>query len=116
MRTYGRFTNPRTGVKKWVKVEADAQGFEDNVWLTALIQHLKGHVGESPFFAQSGIPQQPCAVQMIYPDFYINSIQNKFADKFRYLAITAVLGASVPTYNVQVVTHSGVTLNASTAV
>lgn len=109
MRTYGKIN----GV--WTKVETDANGFDDNVWLTTLMQNLKGQVNESPFFSSDGIPAQACAVSMIFPDFYVNQIQQKFAPHFQYLQITKAAGAT-PTYNIKVITHSGAVLPVTMAV
>ena len=40
MRTYGRITNAE-GNLQWVEVTTDANGRNDNVWLTTLAQNLK---------------------------------------------------------------------------
>ncbi len=56
MRTYGRQYNA-DGTYTWVEVSTDANGFDDAVWLTTMAQVLQLHLGESPFFANFGIPQ-----------------------------------------------------------
>ncbi|MCN3073292.1 hypothetical protein MLN10_17095 [Escherichia coli] len=64
MRTWGRVIDAN-GNKKWVAVESDANGDFSYGWLTTLIQTLKLGLGESPFYANYGIPAQQCIVQQI---------------------------------------------------
>jgi hypothetical protein len=40
-----------------VEVTTDANGYNDAVYLTTLSQVLKLNLGESPFYANYGIPQ-----------------------------------------------------------
>ena len=91
MRTWGRVTDAN-GNKKWVAVESDANGDFSCGWLTTLIQTLKLGLGESPFYANYGIPAQQCIVQQIYPDYYVNMVQQQFAGYFASLAISKVDG------------------------
>lgn len=106
MRTWGRVTDAN-GNKKWVAVESDANGDFSYGWLTTLIQTLKLGLGESPFYANYGIPAQQCIVQQIYPDYYVNMVQQQFAGYFASLAISKVDGADNPTYNIDVVFFNG---------
>lgn len=106
MRTWGRVTDAN-GNKTWQVVETDANGDDSYVWLTTLIQTLKLGLGESPFYAQFGIPAQQSIVQQIYPDYYVNMTQQQFAGYFASLAITKVDGAVNPTYNIDVVFRNG---------
>lgn len=116
MRTYGRIVPDPKGapnVKKWVEVETDAQGFNDYVYVTALIQVLKLNLGESPFYANYGIPAKPSVVTQVAPDFYVAQTQRQFAGFFANLVIARVpapvgLPKDTPTYNIAVTTHFGV--------
>lgn len=115
MRTWGRVTD-ENGNKKWVAVESDASGDFSYGWLTTLIQTLKLGLGESPFYAQYGIPAQQCIVQQIYPNYYVNMVQQQFAGYFASLSITRVDGAANPTYDVDVVFFNGASYRANIAV
>lgn len=110
MRTYGRSYNP-DGTYQWVVIETDANGFNDDVYLTTLAQVLKLNLGESPFYANYGIPQYQTIMTQVFPDYYVMNTQTQFAPYFASLAITRVPNAFPPEYNVNVVTHSGAILN-----
>ncbi len=112
MRTYGRVTNP-DGSKTWVQVNTDANGFNDQVYLTALAQVLKLNLGESPFYANYGIPQVQTILTQVFPDYYIMQAQSQFARYFASLTINRVSGTLEPVYNVQAVTNFGSTLGAN---
>lgn len=64
-------------------------------------------IGGVAFYANYGIPAQQCIVQQIYPDYYVNMVQQQFAGYFASLAITKVDGADNPTYNIDVVFYNG---------
>ena len=115
MRTWGRVIDA-AGNKKWVIVEEDADGDFSYGWLTTLIQTLKLGLGESPFYAQYGIPAQPSIVQQIYPDYYVSMTQQQFAGYFASLTISKVTGAANPTYNIEVVFLNGVSYRQEVAV
>lgn len=115
MRTWGRVKG-EDGNKQWVMVEQDDNGDFSYGWLTTLIQTLKLGLGESPFYAQYGIPAQQSIVQQIYPDYYVNMTQQQFAGYFASLAITKVDGADNPTYNIDVVFLNGVSYRKEVAV
>jgi hypothetical protein len=115
MRTYGRITNP-DGSKTWVVVQTDANGYNDMVWLTTLIQTLKLNLGESPFYAQYGIPAQQSVIQQVFPDYYVALTQQVFSPYFASLVISKTPGATTPSYQVNVTTHQGVKLNPSTPI
>lgn len=114
MRTYGRITNS-DGTKTWVVIETDANGWNDNVWLTTLAQALKLNLGESPFYANYGIPQYQTIVSQTLPDYYVIQMQTKFAPYFASLSIVRVPNSSPPTYNISAVCHSGAILNKTIA-
>ena len=112
MRTWGR-TYDANGNATWVEVTTDANGYNDSVYLTALAQVLKLNLGESPFFANYGIPAHQTVVTQVFPDFYALQTQSQFASYFASLSITRVPKSFPPVYNVQAVTHSGAILNAT---
>ncbi|MGQ3662125.1 hypothetical protein [Citrobacter braakii] len=115
MRTWGRITDAN-GNLQWVSVESDAGGDFSYGWLTTLIQTLKLGLGESPFYAQYGIPAQRSIVQQIHPDYYVNITQQQFAGYFASLTISKVSGAVNPTYTIDVVFLNGVSYQTSVAV
>ena len=109
MRTYGRTTN-EDGTKTWVVVETDANGFNDEVWLTTLIQCLLLNLGESPFYANYGIPAQQSLITQVMPDYYVLQTQSQFAPYFASLQV-AKLDAANPTYQINVITNAGAKVN-----
>jgi len=100
MRTWGRDSNGA-----WIEVTET-----DYVWITTLIQNLKLNLGESPFYAENGIPAQRAVIQQIFPDFYVQQIQQQFSQYFASLQITKVAGTTTPTYNVNIITNQGTTV------
>ncbi len=115
MRIYGR-TYDSLGNPTWVVVETDAAGNNDACYLTALAQVLKLNLGESPFYAQAGIPAQQSVITQVYPDFYAMMIQAQYSAYFAALTILRVPQSNPPLYNVQAVTHQGVVLGDSIAI
>ncbi|WP_237929984.1 hypothetical protein [Buttiauxella sp. S19-1] len=115
MRTWGRVTDAN-GSKRWVVVEQDDDGDFSYGWLTTLIQTLKLGLGESPFYAQYGIPAQQSIVTQVYPDYYVNMTQQQFAGYFASLSISKVDGAVNPTYEIQAILLNGVTYRGQIAV
>ena len=108
MRTYGRQIDPATGLlTKWVVVETSPEAGDDYVWLTTLAQCLKLNLNESPFFANYGIPAKPSVVQQIFPDYYVTSTQQQFAQFFASLIVTKI-PSSTPTYKINVTLNNGV--------
>lgn len=106
MRTYGRIYDSNSNSTGWQVVETDQNGFNDYVWLTTLIQCLLLNLGESPFYAQYGIPAQPTVIQQVQPDFYVARTQQQFAQYFANLVV-AKQGNNPPTYRISVTTHQG---------
>lgn len=107
MRTWGRVN----GI--WTEVTTDANGFNDQVYLTTLIQTLKLNLGESPFYADRGIPAQQSVIQQIQPDYYVLRTQALFAQYFAALLVAKVSqqpNQPNPTYSVNVTTQNGATL------
>ena len=111
MRVYGR--DSQTGT--WMEVTTDSNGFNDYVYVTALIQCLKLNLNESPFWANWGIPAQQSVVQQIFPDYYVALIQQRYSVYFASLAIQKV-NSLTPTYRINIVTNQGATVQLSIAV
>jgi hypothetical protein len=100
-RTFGRLNG------QWNVVETDENGYNDQVMLTTLAQNLKLNLGESPFYADKGIPAISSVQTAIAPTMYMARIQQYFAPYFANLTIAQVPGQVNPTYNVFVLTNSG---------
>lgn len=105
MRTWGRITLAN-GTKQWVEVP-EINGDFSYGWITTLIQCLKLSLGESPFYADHGIPAQRSVIQQLIPDFYVNMTQQQFAQYFASLTITRWPIIDPVTYQVEVVTLQG---------
>ena len=114
MRNWGRVYQDSNGKGgTWVEVSTDANGFNDGVYLTTLIQVLKLNLGESPFFANYGIPAEQSVIQQIQPDYYINRTQQQFAPFFAALLVSKqaqIANQPAPTYAINVTTQSGYAL------
>lgn len=111
MRIWGRVTNP-DGSRSWVQVTTDTSGSNDMVYITNLAQVLLLNLGESPFYANYGIPATPSIISQVFPDYYVAYTQQRFAQFFASL-IVSKQPLPNPTYNINVTTHQGVKLNAS---
>lgn len=109
MRTYGRVPvdplDPK-GPQRWVVVETTAQGFNDDVYITAMAQTLKLNINESPYWANFGIPARQSVMQQIFPDFYITFTQQYYSRFFASL-IVAKIPEPEPHYRFSLVTHQG---------
>ena len=117
MRTYGRIgqVNGVPGTGTWVEVSTDANGFNDMVMITTLIQVLKLELGESPIYGNCGIPAQQSIATQVFPDYYVAQTQAQFAPYFATLSTTRVTASFPPEYNVFIITHSGAVLNYTVA-
>ena len=105
-RVWGRVT-AADGTKTWAMVTTDQNGYDDAVNVTWLAQVLKLVLGESPFWANWGIPQYQSIMSQIAPTYYVMQTQGFFSGKFAALSITQIQGARNPTYNINVLTQSG---------
>lgn len=101
MRTWGR-----NHLGEWEEVSGD----NDAIYLTTLIQNLKLNIGESPFYARNGIPAQQSVISQIFPDYYVQQIQQQFSKYFASLLIAKIptsLQNHYPLYKINVLTHQG---------
>mgnify|MGYP005810851559 FL=1 len=115
MRTWGRINQTNGIGGQWVEVSTDESGYNDNVYLTALIQVLRLNLGESPFYADYGIPAHQSVITQVFPDYYAMITQQQFAQYFASLIITRVAGSSPPVYDVSVVCNNGTVVNTTVA-
>lgn len=112
MRTYGRSGGDSNNPGPWVVIETDVNGLNDMVWLTTLIQCLLLFLGESPFYANYGIPAKQSVVQQVFPDFYVLQTQSQFAQYFAALLVNRLPG-NTPAYDIKVTTNQGAKITAS---
>ena len=116
MRTYGRIRDVLTGKKTWEVVTTDTGGFNDMVWLVTLAQCCKLNLGESPFWANWGIPAHASVMTQTHPNYYMALMQQRFASYFMSLIlqklaeVTDDTGRSAPAYGITVVTNWGAQL------
>jgi hypothetical protein len=113
LRTWGRVGQINGLGGQWVEVTTDANGYNDQVYLTTLIQVLKLNLGESPFYSNFGIPAAQTLVTQVQPDYYLNVTQQQFAQYFASLMIskqTQAANQPTPVYTVNVTTQQGSTL------
>ncbi|MHB8406452.1 MAG: hypothetical protein ACYDCJ_13650 [Gammaproteobacteria bacterium] len=115
MRTWGRIGQVNGTGGTWVEVSTDADGFNDQVYITALVQALKLNLGESPFFGNYGIPALQSVIQQTFPDFYAAQTQTQFSPYFASLVIRREIGLFPPVYAVRAVCHSGAILTTAVA-
>lgn len=101
MRIFGR-----NAASVWSEIDTDPNGFNDDVYLTALIQAIKLNPGESPFYANIGIPSQQSVIQQLLPDFYVAQIQQLYAGYFVSLVIGRI-SSSPPIYQASIIGHTG---------
>lgn len=108
MRTYGRIKQANGSPGPWVVVSTDPNtGSDAWVFLTALCQVLLLNLGESPFYANYGLPAQQSVIQQIQPDYYVTRTQQQFAQYFASLIISKDPAATVPTYNIRATMFDG---------
>ncbi len=107
--TWGReFAEDGTYV--WKEVTTDANGYNDSVYFTTLLQTIQLNINESPMYGNYGIPSINSLVHQIVPDYYTAVLQQQFAPYFADLKITRIVGEDPPTYSVQAVAHNGAIL------
>lgn len=103
MRLYGRIYN-QDGSYIWVEVSTQSDGSDGYVYTTNLVQCLKLVLGESPFYANYGIPAQVSVIQQIFPDYYVTQTQQQFSQFFTSLIISKVNNMDsvnpMPIYNI----------------
>ena len=114
MRVWGRITNA-DGSRTWVEVSTGPDGLNQEVFITWLAQVLQLNLGESPFWADWGIPQYQTIMTQLFPTYYVMETQMRFQGMFAGLQVVPVAGTVDPTYNVNVLTKAGATINLQVA-
>jgi hypothetical protein len=105
VRSYGRNANGQ-----WVEITDTGY-----IWLATLAQCLRLQEGESPYFANYGLPARESVMSQIAPDAGIAKTQRQFAPYFSSLVVSRVAGAPVPTYNITAVFLNGEVIQSSVA-
>lgn len=105
----------------WVEVDTDADGYNDGVMLTAFCQVLQLQPGESPFYAEYGVPSIAAVQSQTFPDSNVYLMQQRYAPNFVSLIVipsntTDVHGTVSPVYNVTAITHIGSIISATVAI
>jgi len=85
------------------------------VWLATLAQTLRLNQGESPYYANYGIPAHTSVMTQIPPDLAINRTQTQFAPYFASLTILKTQNTVNPTYNISAVFQNGTTIQTTVA-
>jgi hypothetical protein len=116
MRVWGRRYNAQKTAYEWVQVNTDANGFNDAVYVTALAQVLQLNTGESPFWANYGIPAIRSITLQLFPDLAVYFIQQQYAKYFASLKIGKIeavneYNVQTPVYQVNIITQSGSIIN-----
>ena len=106
MRTYG--VDPKT--EQWVEITETSY-----IWLATLAQTLRLNQGESPFYANYGIPAHTSVMTQIPPDLAVNRTQTQFAPYFASLTVVKQQNTLNPTYNINAVFQNGTTISTTVA-
>lgn len=105
MRTYGKNSNGQ-----WVEIDNTSY-----IWLATLAQTLRLNQGESPFYANYGIPANDSVMTQVAPNAAINRTQQQFAPYFASLAVYKDPTLVEPTYRISAVFQNGTTIQTSVA-
>lgn len=115
-RVWGR-TKDELGNLTWQEVSTDPSGLEDELNVTWLAQVFQLNTGESPFYADWGIPAHQSVVTQVAPDYFVMLTQQRFASKFASIIITRLRGVAPPpgfprqspppTYTASIISHTG---------
>jgi hypothetical protein len=116
MRTWGRDYPTDGSPPTWTEVGPASNGQNDPIWITTLAQCLLLNLGESPMYGNYGIPAQQSVNSQIPPDYYVSITQSQFAPFFASLIIRKRPGVVNPTYDIALVTNTGVSLPSTVAV
>ena len=105
MRTYGVNSSGQ-----WVEILETSY-----IYLATLAQTLRLNQGESPFYANYGIPAQNSVHTQIPPDLAVNRTQTQYAPFFASLAVIKQQNVLNPTYNISAVFLNGTTISTMVA-
>lgn len=105
MRTYGK-----TEQGQWIEVTETSY-----VWLATLAQTLKLNQGESPYYANYGIPSHDSVMTQVAPNAAINRTQQQYSPYFASLSVLKDATATSPTYRINAVFQNGTIIQTSVA-
>ena len=105
MRTYGVNSSGQ-----WIEILETGY-----IYLATLAQTLRLNQGESPFYANYGIPAQNSVHTQIPPNLAVNRTQTQFAPYFASLTVLKQQNATNPTYNVNAVFQNGTIISSQVA-
>jgi len=105
LRTWGR-----DSAGAWVEITDTG-----SVWLATLVQTLRLGQGESPFYANYGIPAQQSVISQIAPDAAVARTQSQYIGFFASLVVQAIPGALQPSYSIQAIMKNGQAINSKVA-
>ena len=105
MRSYGKNEQG-----KWVEITNTSY-----IWLATLAQTLRLNQGESPFYANYGIPAHDSVMTQVAPNAAINRTQQQYAPYFASLTVVKQQNVLEPTYNISAVFQNGTTIQTSVA-
>lgn len=105
MRTYGRNEQGQ-----WVEITETSY-----VWLATLAQTLRLNQGESPFYANYGIPAHDSVMTQVAPNIAINRTQQQYSPYFASLSVLKDVNATQPTYRINAVFQNGTIIQTSVA-
>jgi hypothetical protein len=109
-RIWGR-SYAEDGTYTWEKVETNSYETFDYGYVTQLIQVLKLSLGESPFYANYGIPAQKSVMTQIFPDIFVTQTQQQFSPYFATLLVGKEQNSATPIYNVNITFFNGTKYN-----
>ena len=105
MRTYGKDQNG-----KWVEITQTSY-----VWLATLAQTLRLNQGESPYYANYGIPAHDSVMTQVAPNAAINRTQQQYAPYFASLSVLKDPNTVNPTYRINAVFQNGTLIQTTVA-
>lgn len=91
------------GTRRWVSVR-------DNQAIIAWLQNaLLLQLGESPFWADWGLPVTQMLVTQVWPDYYVHMTKQRFEDYFTSLRITrdTAQDSAEPSYTISALFADG---------
>jgi len=105
MRSYGR-----NSLGVWVEITDP-----NYVQLATLVQTLRLQQGESPFYANYGIPAKQSVMSQLAPDAAVNRTQAQYSQYFANLSVARVVSATSPTYDIRAIFQNGTVIQSTLA-
>ena len=101
----------RDSTGQWYEVTTDANGFDDDVYLTTLAQVLTSDTDESPFYPEYGIPARDSVINRTHPDYFVDRTRAQFSPYFANISVINQVDEQTnePVYYVDVLKQDGAT-------